>query len=544
MEYFVNIIGNVLEALYRTCGASLVIAVLFMCVYLRVRKHGVGPVVQGWIREFRTDSLFRRQFFLTFYVCMMLFRTLFCRPIWGNPLENVLGIWGFHEPDGSIYTENIENLILFVPFVLLYFWMREEKEHNKKKPLQAALMRSVSVSFGFSLLIELCQLFLKIGTFQLTDLFFNTLGGLLGGLVYWGFDRSRKRAEEYVRRIGGWDTEVWEAPEGNWTALAGQTETAAAAAPNEAAPAGQAESRMPEEDEAQASSEATAPSDSGENAALTSEQENAITTLIREAGQKLRQASPAEDTIHQKEGPANFVTDFDTEIQKFLIGGLKKILPEAEFFGEEDTEENKGASASGEYTFYIDPIDGTTNFMFRYNHSCVSVGLARREQMIAGFVYNPYVDEMFTAVRGKGSFLNGRKLEIRNRSVTEGIAAFGCARYNDENVGVLFDTVRELFDRSLSIRSGGSAALDLCRIAGGSNVIYLETKLQPYDYAAASVIIEEAGGVITQIDGTPVTLHEPCSILAGTELGCSETREIFLRKSGLGGEGSADGQKE
>lgn len=544
MEYFVNIIRNVLGALYQTCGASLVIAVLFMCVYLRVRKHGVGPVVQGWIREFRTDSLFRRQFFLTFYVCMMLFRTLFCRPIWGNPLENVLGIWGFHEPDGSIYTENIENLILFVPFVLLYFWMREEKEHNKKKPLQAALMHSVSVSFGFSLLIELCQLFLKIGTFQLTDLFFNTLGGLLGGLIYWGFDRGRKHAEEYVRRIGGWDTEVWEAPEGNWTALDGQAENAAAAAPNEAAPAGQPESRMTEEDEAQASSEATVPADSGENAALTSEQESAITTLIREAGQKLRQAAPAEDTIHQKEGPANFVTDFDTEIQKFLIGGLKKILPEAEFFGEEDTEENKGASASGEYTFYIDPIDGTTNFMFRYNHSCVSVGLARREQMIAGFVYNPYVDEMFTAVRGKGSFLNGRKLEIRNRSVAEGIAAFGCARYNDENVGALFDTVRELFDRSLSIRSGGSAALDLCRIAGGSNVIYLETKLQPYDYAAASVIIEEAGGVITQIDGPPVTLHEPCSILAGTELGCSETREIFLRKSGRGGEGSADGQKE
>ena len=458
MEYFVNIMENVLEALYRTCSASLVIAVLFMCVYLRVRKHGVGPVVQGWLREFRTDSLFRRQFFLTFYVCMMLFRTLFCRPIWGNPLENVLGIWGFHKPDGSIYTENIENLILFVPFVLLYFWMREEKEHNKKKPLQAVLMRSVSVSFGFSLLIELCQLFLKIGTFQLTDLFFNTLGGLLGGLVYWGFDRSRKRAEEYVRRIGGWDTEVWEAPEGNWTALDGQAETAAAADQNDAAPAGQPENRMTEETAAQAASEATAPSDSGENAALTSEQENAITTLIREAGQKLRQASPAEDTIHQKEGPANFVTDFDTEIQKFLISGLKKILPEAEFFGEEDTEENKGASASGEYTFYIDPIDGTTNFMFRYNHSCVSVGLARREQMIAGFVYNPYVDEMFTAVRGKGSFLNGRKLEIRNRSVTEGIAAFGCARYNDENVGVLFDTVRELFDRSLSIRSGGSAA--------------------------------------------------------------------------------------
>lgn len=92
MEYFVNIIRNVLGALYQTCGASLVIAVLFMCVYQRVRKHGAGPVIQGWIREFRTDALFRRQFFLAFYVCMMLFRTLFCRAVWGNPLDNVLGI--------------------------------------------------------------------------------------------------------------------------------------------------------------------------------------------------------------------------------------------------------------------------------------------------------------------------------------------------------------------------------------------------------------------------------------------------------------------
>ena len=111
--------------------------------------------------------------------------------------------------------------------------------------------------------------------------------------------------------------------------------------------------------------------------------------------------------------------------------------------------------------------------------------------------------------------------------MTREIAAFGCARYNDENVEVLFDTVKELFRRSLSIRSGGSAALDLCRIASGSNVIYLEMKLQPYDYAAASVIVEEAGGVIAQIDASPITLHKPCSILAGTRRGCEETRKLI-----------------
>lgn len=131
MEYLIQIIGNVLAALYQAGGASLVIAVLFMSAYMRARKTGVGPVVQGWIQEFRTNTLFRRQFFLVFYICMMLFRTLFCRSIWGNPLDNVLGVWGFHKEDGSIYTENIENLILFLPMIPLLFWMLEEKEHNK-----------------------------------------------------------------------------------------------------------------------------------------------------------------------------------------------------------------------------------------------------------------------------------------------------------------------------------------------------------------------------------------------------------------------------
>lgn len=134
----------------------------------------------------------------------------------------------------------------------------------------------------------------------------------------------------------------------------------------------------------------------------------AIEKLVREAGQKMLKARPGEENIH-KEGLANFCTDYDTAIQRFLIKGLGEILPGAAFFGEEDTEGNAGADAEGEFTFYIDPIDGTTNFMFDYHHSCISVGLAHGEQMIAGFVYHPYVDDMYVAVRGHGSYLNGKK---------------------------------------------------------------------------------------------------------------------------------------
>lgn len=254
---------------------------------------------------------------------------------------------------------------------------------------------------------------------------------------------------------------------------------------------------------------------------------SAIEDVVRRAGAILREAHLSDDAVTHKEGEANFVTSYDVAVQKFLIEELRRILPEADFFGEEETEGNTRGKGGNGYCFYIDPIDGTTNFMFHYNFSCVSVGLAYQGKMMAGFVYNPYVDEMFTGIRGEGAFLNGKKLSIENLSLEEGIASFGCARYNESNTDILFDTVKVMFQRCLAVRSGGSAALDLCRIAGGSSVIYLELKLQPYDYAAASVVIEEAGGVIAQIDGSPVTLDGPCSILAGTGRAVDEVRQIY-----------------
>ena len=241
-----------------------------------------------------------------------------------------------------------------------------------------------------------------------------------------------------------------------------------------------------------------------------------IVGVVKEAGVLLldREKRVA---VYAKEGVGNFVTDADFEIQKLLISRFTAILPEADFFGEEDTEGSRQELKSHGYTFLIDPIDGTTNYMMGYHHSCISVGLAKDGKMVLAAVLNPYTDDLYTAEKGKGAYLNGVRLEILPREVKDGIAAFGIARYNETDAGLFFSLVRRLYETAVGIREGGSAALDLCRVATGANASYVEFRLSPYDFAAASLLIEEAGGVIVQTDGSPITLDKPCGVIAGSE---------------------------
>lgn len=180
-----SIITNVLTALYQPFGFSVLLAVLFMFLYLYAMEHGWKESLLKWWRAFRTDVTFRRTFFLAFYTAMILFRTLLNRNLWMNPLSNVMSGWFLHNEKGELSTEPIENLMLFIPFVVLLLWafkdkLLEENHHSVAK----VLWQSVKVTFVFSLGIEFAQLFLRLGTFQLADLFYNTLGGLIGGVVY------------------------------------------------------------------------------------------------------------------------------------------------------------------------------------------------------------------------------------------------------------------------------------------------------------------------------------------------------------------------
>lgn len=233
------------------------------------------------------------------------------------------------------------------------------------------------------------------------------------------------------------------------------------------------------------------------------------------------------EEIHGKIGLANFVTNRDAQIQNYLISQISTLYSDAHFFGEEDTEKNDKQTVG--HCFFIDPIDGTTNYIFGYQHSCVSIGEAIDGRLIAGWIYNPFTEQMWSARRGEGAWLNGNRITVDDRELKDGVVAFGCARYNEGDTDTLFSIVKECYLNSLSVRNGGSAAIDLARVASSANVAYIELFLQPYDYAAASIIIEEAGGVIIQTDGAPITIGRGCSILAGTPTAVKQIQTIIKK---------------
>lgn len=237
-----------------------------------------------------------------------------------------------------------------------------------------------------------------------------------------------------------------------------------------------------------------------------------IINCVKQAGEMIKDASASETDIYNKEGISNFVTEYDKKVQDFLVREMKGLYPDATFLAEENGVQQ---SMGDGYCFIIDPIDGTTNFIFDYKNSCISLGLAQHKEMIFSAVYNPYTEELYTAEKGKGAFKNGKKISCTSKGLADSVTAFGCARYNSDDTDRIFDFAKCLYLNSLGVRNGGSAAIDLCRVASGSNGIYTELLLQPWDYAAASLIITEARGKITQVNGEEITLHRPCSILAG-----------------------------
>ena len=193
IEFMKIVIESVLNSLYQSFGFAIIMAVLFMFLYMYAKEHGTKNIIQSWYTLFKTSTNFRKVFFLAFYTAMLLFRTLLCRYIWLNPLSNVIGVWGLYNEKGELTTETIENLVLFIPFTVLLLWSFHEKIIGKNKKMFKTLWQSIKISLLCSSTIEFLQLFLRLGTFQLSDLIFNTLGGLVGGIIYYVIYRWKRR---------------------------------------------------------------------------------------------------------------------------------------------------------------------------------------------------------------------------------------------------------------------------------------------------------------------------------------------------------------
>lgn len=239
---------------------------------------------------------------------------------------------------------------------------------------------------------------------------------------------------------------------------------------------------------------------------------NKIIDIVHECGEIMLSATDIQRKIHRKEGKGNFVTDYDSKVQAVLKEKLLALLPEAVFYGEEDDADK--ADISKGYAFIVDPIDGTTNFSRGLGCSCISVALSKDGYPVKGVVYNPYRQETFSAENGKGAYLNGEPIHVSDRTLEEGIVFFGTAPYNEALAKKSMDMVYQYFLRTQDVRRSGSAAIDLCTIACGRAELYFELLLNPWDYAAGALIVEEAGGIVSGPGGQPLTFDRKQGVVA------------------------------
>lgn len=235
-----------------------------------------------------------------------------------------------------------------------------------------------------------------------------------------------------------------------------------------------------------------------------------IVSVVRRAGETILRAHDIETAAQEKSGAADLVTKYDFAVQEFLRRELLFLVPQAGFLG----EEGDGGAPECEWVFIVDPIDGTTNFVRGYHHSAISVALARDGVVEYGVVYNPYANELFSAQRGCGAWCNGVPIHVSTRDLAHGIFHSGSTIYDRSFTPRSFAIMRHLYDSALDFRRLASAALDLCYVACGRAEVFFECRLSPWDYAAGLLLVEEAGGHVTTLDGDMPNVLQTSGILA------------------------------
>jgi myo-inositol-1(or 4)-monophosphatase len=232
--------------------------------------------------------------------------------------------------------------------------------------------------------------------------------------------------------------------------------------------------------------------------------------IARQAGARLREFF-AEGVETEYKGDVDLVTVADRTVEKLIRTRLGEVFPTHGIYGEEGTRER----LEQEYRWYVDPLDGTTNFAHGVPHFCVSMGLEQRRpgldagqdgELVAGIIYNPMLDELFTAEHGRGARLNGKPIHAsRIPELAESLVATGFpSRKRHDSPNIHF--YQEFTLRSHGVRRAGSAALDLAYVASGRFEAFWEFHLNPWDTAAGFLLVEEAGGRVTDFSGQPFRL--------------------------------------
>ena len=246
----------------------------------------------------------------------------------------------------------------------------------------------------------------------------------------------------------------------------------------------------------------------------------AAVEIAQDAGRVLREELECTPHIAYK-GDFDLVTQADRRSEALIVSRLQSYFPEHAVAAEEGT----GKETGSDYRWHVDPLDGTTNFAHRYPCFCVSMALARKGELLLGVIYNPVSNELFAAARGEGASLNGKKIHcskvdaMKNSLLSTGFPNHN--RHAHPNIHYYWDFTL----RSHGVRRDGSAALDLASVAAGRFDGFWEFGLKPWDTAAGVVLIEEAGGTVTDLEGQPYVVGGK-SILASNGLIHAEMQQL------------------
>lgn len=253
----------------------------------------------------------------------------------------------------------------------------------------------------------------------------------------------------------------------------------------------------------------------------------------REAGALLRMTAGKALSIERKEGQeTNLVTEIDRRSEEIIKDRIRRKYPHHDILA----EESGGRERQSDYCWIIDPLDGTTNFTHGFPVFCVSIGLEFKGEIVGGVVYDPNNDELFTAEKGSGAFLNRRRIHVsKTTQLIESLLVTGFPYTLRSDPDEIIRHFNNFLLESQALRRLGSAALDLCYVAAGRFDGFWELNLNPWDMAAGVLLVQEAGGLYTDFEGNPSTVYKK-RLLTSNGLIHEQMMEV-LRK-GMGEEGA------
>ena len=252
---------------------------------------------------------------------------------------------------------------------------------------------------------------------------------------------------------------------------------------------------------------------------------NVMIAAARKASRTLkRDFGEVENLQVSLKGPGNFVTAADRKAEETLKAELAKARPGYSFLGEES---GSHAGTDTTHTWIVDPLDGTTNFLHGIPHFAISIGLQREGTLIAGVIYNPANEELYTAERGKGAFLNDQRLRVAGRrKLSECVIGCGLPHMGRGDLELSRVELTEIQERVAGLRRFGAASLDFAFVAAGRLDGYWERNLQPWDIAAGQIILREAGGIVSGTAGDDDPLKTG-NVICGNEFVHAELVKIL-----------------